>query len=264
LPNDGVEEESKLEAILNTYASFIHWSIYVSLLCMFHFLEFFTTAVNQPMNLSYDSYIVNHSKNYTLAALASCCEFWLESLFFGHNKRQPFFLVIGLFLILFGQIIRSVAMWQCGPNFSHQIMERNQDGHKLVTTGIYSILRHPAYFGWFYWSIGTQVFLCNPFCCVFYAYASWSFFSTRIPYEEALLTKFYPQHYAEYANRTVILIPFIKSVFLGVAGSGLGGSLAGRDDDRDVSTPLKNTISDRMNNGNLSSRSTSTSSGTAL
>jgi protein-S-isoprenylcysteine O-methyltransferase Ste14 len=58
-----------------------------------------------------------------------------------------------------------------------------------------SILRHPSYFGWFYWSIGTQIILCNPICVVFYSYATWKFFAGRIPYEESLLEKFYPVSY---------------------------------------------------------------------
>ena len=190
----------------------MQWSVYMTLLCFFHFAEFFATALYQPASLSYDSFIVNHSKSYTFAALASWTEFWVESILFGSLKRRGFLMLIGIALIILGQGIRTLAMWTCGPNFNHQVMERNaDDGHKLVTNGIYAYLRHPAYFGWFYWSIGTQVFLCNPICTIFYAWASWSFFSVRIPYEESLLLRAYTQQYAEYAAKTFVLIPFIKS-----------------------------------------------------
>jgi protein-S-isoprenylcysteine O-methyltransferase len=74
-----------------------------------------------------------------------------------------------------------------------------------------SVLRHPAYFGWFYWSIGTQLLLCNPICIIAYTGASWSFFNARIPHEENLLLKFYPAGYPEYLRRTYIGIPFITS-----------------------------------------------------
>src|SRR4051812_31669288 len=47
--------------------------------------------------------------------------------------------------------------------------------------------RHPSYVGWFYWSVGTQLLLCNPLCTVLYGLAAWAFFKDRIPYEEALL-----------------------------------------------------------------------------
>lgn len=43
-----------------------------------------------------------------------------------------------------------------------------------------SYLRHPSYFGWFWWVVGTQVLLWNPLCLVGYAYVSWKFFDQRI------------------------------------------------------------------------------------
>jgi len=53
----------------------------------------------------------------------------------------------------------------------------------LVDSGFYSFSRHPSYFGWFWWSIGTELLLCNPICFIFYTYASWNFFNDRIPWD---------------------------------------------------------------------------------
>ena len=68
---------------------------------------------------------------------------------------------MGVSILLVGRGVRSAAVWQC-----RQFRPRNYDprteGHQLVTAGIANVLRHPAYFGWFYWSIGTQILLCNP------------------------------------------------------------------------------------------------------
>ena len=66
-------------------------------------------------------------------------------------------------------------------------VQAHSDGHELVTTGIYKHLRHPAYFGWFWWSVSTQVLLGNPLCTCAYAYASWKFFESRIYHEERYL-----------------------------------------------------------------------------
>lgn len=74
---------------------------------------------------------------------------------------------------------------------------------------LHSYLRHPSYFGWFYWSVGTQLLLCNPLCTAAYAYAAWTFFAGRIPYEEGLLVDFYGAEYVQYAQGTVIGIPGI-------------------------------------------------------
>ena len=82
--------------------------------------------------------------------------------------------------------------------------------HRLVTHGVYAWLRHPAYFGWFWWSVGTQLLLCNPVCVFAYAYASYRFFRNRIPYEEQHLLRMFPNdEYAAYRRRTVIGIPFL-------------------------------------------------------
>ena len=90
-------------------------------------------------------------------------------------------------------------------------MLRKDSDHKLITSGVYRYLRHPAYFGWFYWSIGTQLFLWNPLCFLGYLYAAWSFFNGRIPYEEALLLRFYEEEYRKYMRTTIIGIPFVRS-----------------------------------------------------
>lgn len=73
------------------------------------------------------------------------------------------------------------------------------------------MLRHPSYFGWFWWSVGTQVVLCNPITCVGYAWASYSFFRYRIPVEERSLMQFYPDEYVAYMQRSYIGIPGIPN-----------------------------------------------------
>jgi hypothetical protein len=62
-------------------------------------------------------------------------------------------------------------------------------------------LRHPSYFGWFWWSIGTQILLQNPLSVVAYSYASWSFFKGRIEYEERTLCAQFPGEYEKNAKR---------------------------------------------------------------
>ena len=55
-----------------------------------------------------------------------------------------------------------------------------------------------------------QLLLANPLSLVLWAAASWKFFYDRIPYEEAFLCDFFGVAYIEYAQSTVIGIPFIK------------------------------------------------------
>jgi protein-S-isoprenylcysteine O-methyltransferase len=223
----------------------IQWSLYMVALSGFHFGEFLNTALFKADVVNYDSFVVNHSKSYTIAALASWTEFWLEAWFkpFGLPKFRALFFVAGMLLVAAGQILRALAMYTCGPNFAHQIMERRANGHRLVTHGVYSKLRHPSYTGWFWWCVGTQLLLCNPLCVCAYALAAWDFFRHRIPYEEALLAKFYPNEYPKYVARTYVGIPFVPvtpfPVGGGAGGGGGGGSPVGSgsggggDDDGD-------------------------------
>lgn len=50
------------------------------------------------------AFIVNHSDAYTMAAIASWVEFWIEYYIFGKIKLQYTFIAIGLTLILAGQV----------------------------------------------------------------------------------------------------------------------------------------------------------------
>jgi protein-S-isoprenylcysteine O-methyltransferase len=155
--------------------------------------------------------MINHSKEYTVAALAAWAEFWLELWFFPDLKISGSFtcLLGGLFLVG-GQACRIVAMHTARGHFSHTIMETRQKDHQLVTHGIYRFLRHPSYCGWFWWVVGTQILLCNPLCALVYALVSWRFFAARIKYEEGTLKTFYPQEYPSYCRQTVVGIPFIS------------------------------------------------------
>lgn len=53
----------------------LQWCLYIVVLCTFHLLEFFVTAVYNPYVTSSDSFLINHSTAYTAAALvcSSCC-----------------------------------------------------------------------------------------------------------------------------------------------------------------------------------------------
>jgi hypothetical protein len=102
-------------------------------------------------------------------------------------------------------------MKTCGESFNHFIQTQRKDNHKLVTDGIYRMLRHPSYVGFYYWSIGTQIVLQNWICVILFALAGWSFFSRRIPYEELALIRLFGNEYHEYASRTYIGIPGIST-----------------------------------------------------
>jgi len=152
---------------------------------------------------------LNHSPHYHVAFALSFSEYFLERSFLPPFKGSFPFLLIGSILVFGGQFFRTLAMYTAGSNFHHRIRYEKEDEHQLITTGVYRYLRHPSYFGWFWWSVGTQILLCNPISIVAYSLASWKFFSFRIPEEESTLIAFFGEEYVKYKQQTTIGIPFI-------------------------------------------------------
>ena len=91
-------------------------------------------------------------------------------------------------------------------------MSKRED-HVLVTSGVFSYVRHPSYVGWFLWSLGTQVVLLNPICFVLYTGVTWTFFNERIYAEEYLLLRFFGNAYSDYQAKVPAGIPFIRGFF---------------------------------------------------
>ncbi|KAF7542978.1 hypothetical protein G7046_g10080 [Stylonectria norvegica] len=113
-------------------------------------------------------------------------------------------------MVLVGQVVRSAAMLQAGASFNHHVQTKKAESHQLVTSGIYGVFRHPSYFGFFYWGLGTQLVLGNVVCFVAYAAVLWLFFSQRIRHEEAKLVDFFQGDYVRYRKEVGTMIPFIR------------------------------------------------------
>ncbi|TMW61910.1 hypothetical protein Poli38472_010973 [Pythium oligandrum] len=186
------------------------WSVYMIALCFFHLSEFMLIASFRPSTVSYESFLLNHSKEYHLALVVSWVEFWLQVWLVPSWKANPTVFTTGVVLVVFGQWCRILAMWTAASNFSHRIEYIKRKEHVLVTHGIYRFIRHPSYTGWFFWTMGSQVVLANPLCTLGYSFVSWSFFRDRVPYEEHLLVQFFPDEYPQYRQRTISGVPFVR------------------------------------------------------
>ena len=183
---------------------------YICALCIFHWGEYFVTAVTNPRNLSLESFLLDHSREYHIAIAISVIEFLIEWCIFPRLKQPGWISIIGLCVVLGGEMLRKLAMLTAKTNFNHYVQYTKQKDHELVTNGIYSITRHPSYVGWFYWSIGNQVMLGNPVCAVAFAIVSWKFFQERIVTEEIALINFFGEDYLAYQRRVGTGIPLLK------------------------------------------------------
>lgn len=195
-----------------------HWQnlgCFIVILSLFHFGEFFFTALSNPQNLSVKSFILNHSREYHLAMGIGVLEYILMSFLWPKSTAQLSYLnILGILMCLVGEFIRKLSMLTLGTNFNHIIEFEDRDEkfykqhnmkyykHNLVTSGIYSHLRHPSYSGWALWSIGSQLVLGNVFCFVLYGIATFKFFEERIPEEEKTLKNKFGKEWDEYVRKT--------------------------------------------------------------
>lgn len=188
---------------------------FLSSLSLFHFLEFFTTAAYNTREANISSFLLTANwPSYAIAHTFASAECLLTNLLWPDRSWAPFgtgslLCLVGLGLVVLGQIVRSVAMIQAGPSFNHQVQHQRGASHVLVTSGIYAWLRHPSYFGFFWWALGTQLVMGNVVSFFLYAAILWKFFSSRIRHEEEFLVKFFGDGYVSYRSRVGTLIPFV-------------------------------------------------------
>ena len=127
---------------------------------------------------------------------------------FGSFSTQfPFLGYLGCLFIAFGVTIRLIAVATLKQQFTTKVSII--EGHKIVETGIYKIIRHPAYLGYLASLLGIGLVLGNwvgltalvvlPLLGILY----------RIHVEESVLLSYFGSAYQEYANRTKRLLPRI-------------------------------------------------------
>ena len=227
---------------------------FLSALSLFHFLEYQVTASYNPTVATISAFLLSQNGRayniaHSLAFLECFAHYtifpqlhlkWEDRLLsyapepFRNTETKPglpfhqIWLILGFTMLLLGQITRTIAMAKAGSNFNHTVQMKKRQGHVLVTDGIYAWLRHPSYFGFFWWGLGTQVVLGNAVCLLGYVIVLWRFFRHRIrgtvsselclstyllwdrTEEEILLVKFFGDEYVEYRKKTGSGLPLIR------------------------------------------------------
>lgn len=178
-----------------------HWRVpfFVAALSLFHFLEYFVTARYNTREATVSAFLLSsngwaYNAAHGSAVVECILSHWLwpgqTSLGRALSFTEPFsgesisiLLILGFVLTAVGQVVRTLAMAQAASNFNHHVQVEHKEGHVLVKSGLYRFSRHPSYFGFFWWGLGTQLVLGNVVCFVGYAVVLWRFFSTRIKRE---------------------------------------------------------------------------------
>lgn len=216
----GIITTTSLFSLIYIPEKYIPIIIYIIILCLYFIIEFINSSLYQPLSVNSKSFLIYGNKGNKHFWYMQLLTIW-EYFIIRSNKLQWIYTPIrykvvlqpiGMIMIISGIYIRHLAMKTCGNSFTHYIstIPRHQQ-HKLVTHGIYSIFRHPSYFGFWCFVIGSQLFLCNIGNLVIDLWILGIFFLKRIEYEEWLLIhKFYGQEYREYKDRVHTWIPFVR------------------------------------------------------
>lgn len=206
-------------AVVFSYTACRQLSQMFAAIIFFHGSEYIlAVGIHGKSNVTLKSLLI--SKNYLVAMIFSLLEYLIEYILFPGMKEHWWVSNWGLGMLIIGEIIRKMAIITAGRSFTHLIRVHHSEHHQLITNGIYRVVRHPGYCGFFIWSVGTQIMLCNPISTIAFALVVWRFFAQRIPYEEYFLRQFFGSQYEEYARRVPAGVPFIKWRSEGFCGKG--------------------------------------------
>ncbi len=110
----------------------------------------------------------------------------------------------GALLALTGALFAAWARFRLGSLFSPQLGV--QEGHRLITTGPYAVVRHPIYLGLIDFILGSALFL-NDVGLFLVGILFIFFFLGQIHVEERLFSRHFGDEWAVYRDRTPALFP---------------------------------------------------------
>ena len=133
--------------------------------------------------------------------------------------RLPFGPPRSFFLPTSNSVLRIIGLVLCEGGIAFAIWARREirrnwssgpaikEGHELITSGPYSMVRHPIYTGILTALLGTSI-LCGVQWCIVLWFIGTTFVF-RIPEEKIFMTQLFPNLYSEYKKSTAALVPFI-------------------------------------------------------
>ena len=82
-----------------------------------------------------------------------------------------------------------------------------RQGHQLITTSVYSRLRHPMYTAFWLWALGQSLVLGNWLAALSGLVGFGFLFFVRVGDEERMMEQEFGEQYRKYSQRTKRIIP---------------------------------------------------------
>lgn len=121
--------------------------------------------------------------------------------------NDPIVAYIGIIFLIIGGIIMIISRIQLGK-YGTPVVHTGED-HKLVTKGLYKIVRHPMYFGGIFMMLGPYLAFRSIFVLTGIIILDIYLLNMRIKIEEETLIRAFGVDYRNYIKRTKKLVPFI-------------------------------------------------------
>ncbi|MCK4303726.1 MAG: isoprenylcysteine carboxylmethyltransferase family protein [Candidatus Eisenbacteria sp.] len=134
---------------------------------------------------------------------------WVASSVFeiADYSLHPVPFISGILCLVLGLLLFVWSHMALGTNWS--VTLKVQEGHELVTRGIYCCVRHPMYLALMLYSVGQALVVPNwvagPSCGI----AMTILFALRMGVEERMMLEHFGKDYEEYVTRTKRLVPGI-------------------------------------------------------
>lgn len=208
-----------LQHLLLSCAVLLSWVLcqarlktYVTLWALFHWNEYFCTAGYCTSTLTPYLFLLLGARGAAHLMLMHMLAFVEYRFGGGFRPWVPTTIslaasVLGAALALSGIVLRGLSMKTAGNLFSHYIETRTP--RPLVTSGVYSWVRHPSYTGFCLYALGMQLVLNLAVVPVISTLVLHRFFLRRIVAEEYFLVQFHGAAYNTYRQRVPAMVPLV-------------------------------------------------------
>lgn len=122
---------------------------------------------------------------------------------------ESYYMVVCLFVSLFGQLIRIVTVGYTPANTSGRNIAK-QIADQLNTRGIYSVVRHPLYVGNFFMWLGVTMLTGNFWFIIAFVFFYWVYYERIMYAEEIFLLGQFGEIYEQWAAETPAFVPAFR------------------------------------------------------